>query len=203
MGQLRRQLLASGELIVKQSRGRRPNVYVIPYESCHLCQAAIPDRPSRGDDVNPKVEFGVAVPTPTPNPQRTPKQPPSNPQVTEASGPELAPVEPKKDVKGERENNVNVEIDQPNPKRPTPLTLAEEDLVEELVRRFRDEKSRATYRIIVGKLGVAISYPIMLNVWEVRQAIAVSPGAYFVGIAKNIARENGIELGLRSSLAGP
>ncbi len=70
--------------------------------------------------------------------------------------------------------------------------------MEEIIQRFRDEKSRGTYRRIVGKLGVAISYPIMLNVWEVRDRIAVSPGAYFVGIAKNVARENGIDLGFKS-----
>ena len=39
VGQLRRQLIESGELLVKQSRGRHPNVYVIPYERCPACQA--------------------------------------------------------------------------------------------------------------------------------------------------------------------
>ena len=45
---LRARLVASGELVVQQSRGRRPNVYRIPYERCSACQAA-----------NPKVEFPV------------------------------------------------------------------------------------------------------------------------------------------------
>jgi hypothetical protein len=48
VGRLRRCLVESGELIVKQSRCRRPNVYVIPYERCPACQK-----------VNPKLEFQV------------------------------------------------------------------------------------------------------------------------------------------------
>jgi hypothetical protein len=37
----------------------------------------------------------------------------------------------------------------------------------------------------------------MLAVWEVRHRIAVSPGAYFVGAAKQAAREQGIDLGFK------
>ena len=43
--QLRTRLVETGELIVKQSRGRHPNVYIIPYERCPAC---------RGD--NPKAD---------------------------------------------------------------------------------------------------------------------------------------------------
>jgi hypothetical protein len=182
VGQLRRQLIASGELLVKPSRGRHPNVYVIPYERCPAC--------------NPKVELGVD----NPNPQPTPKQPQSNPKVEDGASPELAQIEPQENVREEREKDVymHVEINQPNPKVVDALTPREEDLVEELIRRFRDEKSRATYRRIVGRLGEAITYRIMLAVWEVRDRIAVSPGAYFVGTAKKVAREQGIDLGFKS-----
>src|SRR5262245_61068960 len=50
VGQLRHQLVEAGELLVQQSRGRHPNVYVIPYARCPACQQA-----------NPKVEFGVKI----------------------------------------------------------------------------------------------------------------------------------------------
>ena len=81
-------------------------------------------------------------------------------------------------LKEETENYVNVEINHTNPKPVATLTLREEDLVEELVRRFRDEKSRATYRRIVGALGEDLTYRLMRLAWEVRDRIAVSPGAY-------------------------
>jgi hypothetical protein len=42
VGQLRARLVQAGELIVKQSRGRHPNVYIIPYARCPACQAANP-----------------------------------------------------------------------------------------------------------------------------------------------------------------
>ena len=68
VGQLRRRLVESGELIVKQSRGRRPNVYIIPYERCPACQK-----------VNPKLEFQVdEIPLRT----ATPKLPLINPKVS-------------------------------------------------------------------------------------------------------------------------
>ena len=196
VGQLRRQLIETGELIVKQSRGRRPNVYLIPYERCPACRHANPKVAGEGDDLNPKLHFGVD----DPNPQVTPKQPQSNPKVDDGASPQFTRISPRKDVKEERENNVNVdvEIPQANPKVDDTLTLREEDLVEELVRRFRDEKSRFTYRRIVGKLGDAIAYCLMVAAWEVRDRIAVSPGAYFVGMAKQVAREQGIDLGFKS-----
>jgi hypothetical protein len=119
--------------------------------------------------------------------------------VAEPSSPQLARIEPQKDVKRERENDVhvNVEISHPNPKVDDPLTPREEDLVEELIRRFRDEKSQGTYRRIVSRLGEGITYRLMLAVWEVRHRVAVSPGAYFVSAAKQVAREQGIDLGFK------
>src|SRR4051812_42651303 len=44
--QLRTRLVESGELEVRQSRGRHPNVYHIPYERYHRCQEG-----------NPKLEY--------------------------------------------------------------------------------------------------------------------------------------------------
>ena len=73
--------------------------------------------------------------------------------------------------------------------------------MEELVSRFRDEKSRTAYRRIVGALGEDLAYRLMCLTWEVRDRIAVSPGAYFVGIAKNVAREHGIDLGFATPRA--
>ena len=102
-------------------------------------------------------------------------------------------------MKDERANHVNVGINHTNPKPVATLTLRQEDLVEELVSRFRDEKSRAAYRRIVGALGEDLAYRLMCLTWEVRHTIAVSPGAYFVGIAKNVAREHGIDLGFATS----
>jgi hypothetical protein len=40
--QLRARLVAAGELLVQQSRGRHPNVYRIPYERCPACQGGHP-----------------------------------------------------------------------------------------------------------------------------------------------------------------
>jgi hypothetical protein len=99
VGQLRRRLVESGELIVKQSRGRRPNVYIIPYERCPACQK-----------VNPKLEFQVNEIPEDRNPKVTPGQPQSempptpnsphaNPKVGETSTPPLAWIEQPKEVK--------------------------------------------------------------------------------------------------------
>jgi hypothetical protein len=123
------------------------------------------------------------------------------PKLEGASKPRSPWILPQKDnvSKDERETHVNVGINQTHPKPVATLTLREDDLVEELVSRFRDEKSRATYRRIVGALGEDLTYRLMYLAWEVRDRIAVSPGAYFVGIAKNVAREHGIDLGFATS----
>jgi hypothetical protein len=51
---LRAILVATGELIVRQSRGRHPNVYIIPYARCHACQAANP-KLELPDEISPNV----------------------------------------------------------------------------------------------------------------------------------------------------
>jgi hypothetical protein len=129
VGQLRRRLVESGELLVKQSPCRRPNVDIIPYERCPTCQ--------RG---NPKLELPVEEIPEDRNPKLSPRQPQSepqserpptpnfpqpNPKVGEASRPLFARISPRKEnVKDQRENHVNVEINQPNPKRPSAITLS-------------------------------------------------------------------------------
>ena len=50
--QLRARLVAEGELILKPSRGRHPNVYIIPYERCPACQGINPKVESP-DEINP------------------------------------------------------------------------------------------------------------------------------------------------------
>jgi hypothetical protein len=96
--QPRARLVAAGELEIQQSRGRRPNVYRIPYERCPACQGG-----------NPKLESPVES-----NPQRPPAQPetamplprnsdPSNPKLGKASGPRLAWIERPKESKDLKE----------------------------------------------------------------------------------------------------
>src|ERR671914_821662 len=67
--QLRTRLVETGELIVKMSRGRRPNVYVIPYERCPACQGG-----------NPKVELPVDTIPDDSNPKVAVSQPETQPE---------------------------------------------------------------------------------------------------------------------------
>jgi hypothetical protein len=122
VGQLRRHLVESGELIVQQSRGRRPNVYIIPYERCPACQ---------GDDINPKVEVGDDL-----NPELQPQtQPQTRPPPTPNSAapqpvgkvlrfpsvqPQTAPQKEVKEVKEKKDGPTpNVDHDQED-RRPDP-----------------------------------------------------------------------------------
>ena len=101
--QLRTRLVETGELIVKQSRGRHPNVYVIPYERCPACQGG-----------NPKVEFRVEINPDEINPQVDVPQPETQPEslatpTRNCDGPNpklgetfetlLARIEHRKDIK--------------------------------------------------------------------------------------------------------
>jgi hypothetical protein len=72
--QLRTRLVETGELIIKQSRGRHPNVYIIPHERCPACQ--------RG---NPKVELPVESIPDDSNPQVDAPQPETPPAPTRNS----------------------------------------------------------------------------------------------------------------------
>jgi hypothetical protein len=105
VGQLKAQLVATGELLVKQSRGRHPNVYRIPWERCPACRGDALD-PEDGnpklenrDDFNPKVPSAQPPSEPQTGTALTPKYAPSNPKVEGASAPQLARLEPLKEVK--------------------------------------------------------------------------------------------------------
>jgi hypothetical protein len=82
-----------------------------------------------------------------------------------------------------------------------PLTDREADLVEDIVRAFDDGQSREAFRMVVQALGVDISYRLLRNTLEVKGTIAVSPGAYFIGMAKQVAKEQGLDLGFKSRAA--
>jgi hypothetical protein len=77
--QLRARLVQAGELEVRQSRGRHPNVYRIPYERCALCQAAAAEKhrqyKAKAADANPKLELRVDIIPDDINPQLTGAQP--------------------------------------------------------------------------------------------------------------------------------
>jgi hypothetical protein len=91
-------LIASGELIVQRSRGRHPNVYIIPYERCPACQGDNPKLEYR-DDFNPKL-----VP-PQPETERPPTRnsTPLNPKLDEGSTARLAGIGSRKDLKDLKE----------------------------------------------------------------------------------------------------
>jgi len=98
VGQLKAQLVATGELLVKQSRGRHPNVYIIPWERCPACQGDNP-KLERGDDLNPKVPWPQPQSEPQSGTAPTPKYDPANPKVEGATEPQPARIEPLKEVK--------------------------------------------------------------------------------------------------------
>jgi hypothetical protein len=206
VGQLRRQLLASGELLIKQSHGRRPNVYVIPYERCHLCQQANPNVEFMGDDFNPKVEFGVddlhPMSTPPSNPKVTPNQPQSNPKVEEGASAYSTGVTPEKAVKEERENNVgtNVGIDREPRTRRIRLTLKQEEVVEELETQF-DTHSRGAFCVLVSDygLGEEITYRCLRETMDAEEdgRITTTPVQYFMDLCMREAARQGIDLGFK------
>jgi hypothetical protein len=95
--QLRARLVAEGELILKPSRGRHPNVYIIPYERCPACQGVnpkveLPDDPLP-DDPNPQVEDCHPASEPETLKAPTRNSSPSNPQVADLH-PEPEPETP-------------------------------------------------------------------------------------------------------------
>jgi hypothetical protein len=84
--QLRARLVAEGELILKPSRGRHPNIYIIPYERCPACQGINPkvDLPddSLPDETNPEVEDLHPASEPETLKAPTRNSCPANPKVT-------------------------------------------------------------------------------------------------------------------------
>ena len=101
--QLRTRLVETGELLVKQSRGRHPNVYVIPYERCPACQGGNPKVELPVDNIPDEINPQVNVPQPETQPE-SPATPtrncdPTNPKLGEAFEMLLGRIEPRKDVK--------------------------------------------------------------------------------------------------------
>jgi hypothetical protein len=84
--QLRARLVAEGELMLKPSRGRHPNIYIIPYERCPACQGSNPkvDLPddSLPDETNPTVEDPQPASEPETLTAPTRNSYPANPKVT-------------------------------------------------------------------------------------------------------------------------
>jgi hypothetical protein len=139
--QLRARLVAEGELIFKQSHGRHPNVYIIPYERCPACQG-----------LNPKVELPVDPIPDDPNPKVPPAQPETQPARLEAStrnshasNPKVTASQPESPAAPTRNS------DGPNPKLRGPFAAVlerielrkdsckeEKEKKEEAIRKFFD-----------------------------------------------------------------
>lgn len=137
VGQLRRRLVESGELLVKQSHGRRPNVYIIPYERCPACQKGNP-KLELGDDLNPKVIPSQPQSEPQSVTAPTPKCDPPNPKVEGASTPQLARIEAEKEVKelkdskeGSTPNDDHDHMDHQQDAPAAPIAFARERKLEE------------------------------------------------------------------------
>ncbi len=105
--QLRTRLVETGELLVKQSRGRHPNVYVIPYERCPACQGGNPkvELPVDNipDDSNPQVDTPQPASQPETLPASTRNSDPANPKLGEAFELFLERIEHRKESKEEKE----------------------------------------------------------------------------------------------------
>jgi hypothetical protein len=123
--QLRTRLVETGELIVKQSRGRHPNVYVIPYERCPACQGGNPkvELPVENipDEINPQVD----APKPETLPAPTRNSAPPNPKLGETFKVLLERIGPQKDVKevkekkeGATRNSIEGWLDKPERRSP-------------------------------------------------------------------------------------
>jgi hypothetical protein len=123
--QLRTRLVEMGELLVKQSRGRHPNVYVIPYERCPACQGGNPkvELPVENipDEINPQVD----APKPETLPAPTRNSAPPNPKLGETFKVLLERIGPQKDVKevkerkeGATRNSIEGWLDKPERRSP-------------------------------------------------------------------------------------
>jgi hypothetical protein len=131
--QLRGRLVAEGELILKPSRGRYPNVYIIPYERCPLCQepnpkVELPDD-ALPEETNRKVEEfpaerepeTVALPT-RPGGRDNPKVADSQPETFES--PTRNSPSPNPKVAGDQPESLTVPTQNsggPNPKLKAPF----------------------------------------------------------------------------------
>jgi hypothetical protein len=100
--QLRTRLVETGELIVKQSRGRHPNVYVIPYERCPACQGGNPKVELPVDNIPDEINPQVDVPQPETQPETftppTRNSEAPNPKLKEPFASVLARIGLRKDL---------------------------------------------------------------------------------------------------------
>jgi hypothetical protein len=121
--QLRARLVAEGELIFKQSRGRHPNVYIIPYERCPACQGLNP----KVEDLPPDTQPETCTP-PTRNAC------PANPKVA-APQPESPQASTRNSAR-------------PNPKLREPFTsvLARIESRKELLKEEKEKKEEEATR---------------------------------------------------------
>jgi hypothetical protein len=81
--------------------------------------------------------------------------------------------------------------------------IKEDDLVDQLMEQLGDTnpKSRKAYRLIIRTLGTAMVWRLLGNVKEAARdgLIHQSKAAYFMGHARNTAREQGVPLEFRSA----
>jgi hypothetical protein len=123
--QLRTRLVETGELIVRQSRGRHTNVYIIPYERCPACQGGNPklELPVENipDEINPQVD--APQPETLPAPTRNSDGP--NPKLRESFKVLPERIGPQKDVKEVKEkkegvtrNSIEEWLDKPERRSP-------------------------------------------------------------------------------------
>jgi hypothetical protein len=142
--QLRARLVAEGELILKPSRGRHPNVYIIPYERCPACQ-----------NLNPKVELPDEVNPDDANPEVEDLQPDSQPETSRA--PTSQRVRPNAKVTVAQPESLEASTrnsDPPNPKLPEHLKAVLEriELRKDSFKEVKERKERATRKSIEGWL---------------------------------------------------
>ena len=160
--QLRARLVAEGELIFKQSRGRHPNVYIIPYEHCPACQGGNPQGELRvdicRDDSNPKVPSAEPETQPETLRVQTQHGGPAN-QNMDASQPDTQPESPETATRNGDCPNPKVVVSQPetlgaptrksapaNPKLKEPFAavLARIELRKEVYKEEKEKKEGAT-----------------------------------------------------------
>lgn len=106
-----------------------------------------------------------------------------------------------------QENNVNVGFVRNGEGEPAhdddDKTDHEAYLLSEIVRHTGDTNPRSlsSFRRVIRKLGSGVSERILVNTKEAyREGRVPAPkrAAYFIGMAKNIAKEQGIDLGFRN-----
>jgi hypothetical protein len=138
--QLRTRLVETGELIVRQSRGRHCNVYVIPYERCPACQEG-----------NPKVELPVDTIPDESNPQVEDLQPETlTPPTRNADRPNPKVAVPQPETRGAPTRNA----DPANPKLGEPFAAVLEriELRKDSFKEVKERKEGPTRKSIEGWL---------------------------------------------------